>query len=322
MKVAKNKIAVVGDTLLEFSTTTKTLRLGGAGNVALHLSEWFDEVYYFIPYLHSDRLDDHGITNQFITKEYPNINVVEITTGPIGDLPIRIWDNNECCYKMNGNYRNASLSTKEISRNKLILKEMRKFDIENLYVENHFLNNSFAFRYLIGTHDKELDAYSSNLNIYLDSRYPELIPPRFIVNPNRTTWKMNEKEFQKWIALTPAPILNKFTGVDFLLSKAQFGSNISYIDEDKLKVSCTIPATPHPHIQACGCGDSYFTAYVGAKNLGATIIESMTIASIAGGISVSKPEVYLVRPEEIKQYILESEDPLFGNHKLLDYLPH
>tara|TARA_Y100001973_G_C5173858_1_gene320704 strand:- start:579 stop:1649 length:1071 start_codon:yes stop_codon:yes gene_type:complete len=349
------KVAIIGDTILEFNSNTKQFNLGGAGNVAKHLNLWTPTLYFIPGNIHQD-IVNHILSNSEDVKDLANrvacfehYSKFYIDKGigrglhsctPNLNVPLRIWKDNKVTYKFNSPYFQAD---KDYSLKKFHSKIIKKLITENIntvYLEWHFPNSyclSFVeelnneIKYSSQQEKEKVKKWIKNLTVYLDSRVPERIPFKFFKFPFKELyWKMNDQELIKMCNKIKIDSLDKWSLSSFekkvkfkhtiLHTSGRKGCAILY--KDDVWSILKIKPTDHSAVQSCGCGDSFFSTFLGVqeskKNL--TLEQKLKVASVAGGLAASKPYVELITPSEIKKYLQSSQLNYYKDDQLLNLL--
>jgi hypothetical protein len=312
----KDRIAVIGDILLEINLDGEDpiLKLGGAGNVAEHLG-WWASPHFFVPHEYKREVENHTTTYDWWKLFGWAVNRAVIFTNTIvRPLPLRIWKDNEVIYKMNGLY---PLANKFKETRGQIVPHLVRGNVDTIYLEWHF-DKSYCRAFLREL--KEAYTYNpgwvENLTIYLDSRLPSKVDPSLFDLPLKCVyWKMNDIEFQDWKqSAFPGKMIKNCI---ILNTHGRDGCTVLHCDDTWYTMS--VEPTDHPHVQPCGCGDSFFTAFLAANEIleGLTLEEAVKIGSVAGGIAVSEPNVVIVTPAQIKEYLLNTEVKSYKEDRLL-----
>lgn len=133
----------------------------------------------------------------------------------------------------------------------------------------------------------ELPKWKGRAKIYYDPnlRYPpDAVPPTIKASLQRLS-NMSDVVLAGQTEMD-ALELHPLTGQTFIVKRGKEGSLL--LDENEHEI-CRIAPTEHVASDATGAGDTYAAAYVCAELEGHDVVSAMRFATVAAGISVTRP---------------------------------
>lgn len=318
----QTKFALVGDLILEGYATENIdkpeWQLGALGNVIRHFQELLpgENLYYLYDFQINETI------KQFTGKDYFTNNRYSLVNKN-GSVPLRIYNKNkELVFKYNPS---SSFLRRDKNHLKYFIKRLIKDGVKNIYIEHHFKDSfvEFFLDYIATEAKDDLDDFDLWLKetcLYIDSRYPDLIPISFYKIPfANVCFKMNQVEYKRWTTkYDPENVLEfnhrivhtraeKGTHLKFLANRAIPGTS----QIETAYVSVPYPAFPATKVDSIGCGDSYFAYYSYFDSMGNPAKKTIEIASAAGAIAVAQKGVYLVKLDQVVRFLFKRTNKQF-----------
>lgn len=294
-----NKVLVVGDTLKEVDK--KQVTLGGAGNVARHLAQWFDKVYYLMPH------NQHRTLQPYSKPDNTEIVSINSFTSLIAQ---REWHGTSTI-GLNPHRVSMDSDTSIISYDTKTLINLQ--GVDTIYFEWHFPHNVSFAAYML----HRFPFILNNRDVFFDCRQPQEIGPflaPLIKRARNFYWKMNDAEYarfqdseREYYQETEFTLVQTHGSYGLVCAEWKDGQ------PDKSTAiwmgGYDIPHAPDAHTS--GCGDSFFSTFCATRQESKSLGESLTMATIAGGIAASRPRTCLVTKNEVLN-VYESERSLSG----------